>query len=108
MGYVPIGYRTKPLTDARGRVPGHEIAIDARKARIVRRIFVEYVAGKSYGALARELIRDEIPSPRIGSRHKFAGWGSSTIRAILQNERYIPPRSTCTLEYLSATSAARR
>ncbi len=29
------------------------------------------VTGKSYGAIARELNRDEIPSPRIGSRYKF-------------------------------------
>src|SRR5687768_15493604 len=34
------------------------------------------------------LNREGIPSPRAGTRHKRMGWGASTIRAILHNERY--------------------
>jgi hypothetical protein len=34
------------------------------------------------------LNRDGIPSPRVGTRHTAFGWGASTIRAMLRNERY--------------------
>ena len=36
-----------------------------------------------------KLNQDGILSPRVGMRHKHTGWGSSTIRAMLHNERYI-------------------
>ena len=87
-GGPPYGYHTVPETDQFGRSVGSRIVIHAGEAEIVRRIFREYRDGGSLTTVARRLNREGIPSPRAGTRHKRMGWGSSTIRAILRNERY--------------------
>jgi len=63
--------------------------ITAEQANIVRRIYTEYVGGKSPRMIACDLNRDGIPSPRGGQ------WNASTINGhrgrhngILQNELY--------------------
>ena len=87
-GGVPFGYRTEPEIDAAGRELGNKIVIDEDEAPIVRRIFTEYRDGGALNRIARSLNREGIPSPRAGSKHKRFGWGASTIRAILYNEKY--------------------
>ena len=87
-GNVPFGYRTTPDVDAAGRVLGNKIVIDDDEASIVRRIFAEYLDGGALHRIARGLNREGTPSPRAGSKHKRYGWGTSTIRAILYNEKY--------------------
>ena len=87
-GGPPYGYHTVPEMDQFGRSIGSRIVIHAGEAEIVRRIFREYRDGGSLTTIARRLNREGIPSPRAGTRHKRMGWGSSTIRAILRNERY--------------------
>lgn len=87
-GGVPYGYRTKPEQDGAGRVVGHRISIDEMAAAIIRRIFIEYRDDGAFHRIARQLNREGIPSPRAGSKHKRFGWGTSTIRAILKNEKY--------------------
>ncbi len=87
-GSVPYGFRTVATTDAGGRV-AHKILIDHKEAAIVRRIFELYLKEWSLRRIARALNIEGIPSPRAGSKHKRFGWGTSTIRAILYNERYI-------------------
>jgi hypothetical protein len=69
-------------------VIGNKIEIHPRESIIIRRIFDEARSGRSLAAIAAGLNRDRIPSPRVGSKHKCFGWGASTIRAILYNERY--------------------
>ena len=87
-GGVPFGYRTEPEVDGSGRVLGNKIAIDEGEAPIIRRIFTEYRDDGALHRIARALNREGIPSPRAGSKHKRFGWGASTIRAILHNEKY--------------------
>lgn len=86
-GNVAYGYHTVPVEEG-GRAIGNRIEIHPRESIIIRRIFEECRTGRSFSAIARGLNRDRIPSPRVGSRHKCFGWGASTIRAILYNERY--------------------
>ena len=88
-GNLPFGYRSKPDLDAAGRIRGNLSEIDPEMAGVVRRIFGMYRDGKSLSAIARTLNAEGIPSPRAGTRHKRSGWGASTIRAMLYNERYI-------------------
>jgi DNA invertase Pin-like site-specific DNA recombinase len=88
-GNVAYGFHTVPVTNERGDVIGNKIEIHEAEAKIVRRMFRESAAGRSLTTIAHGLNSDGIPSPRVGSRHKNFGWGSSTIRAILYNERYV-------------------
>ncbi|MEO8842496.1 MAG: recombinase family protein [Kofleriaceae bacterium] len=75
--------------DPRGEAIGNKIEIHEAEAKIIRRIFRESLAGRSLTTIAHGLNSDAIPSPRVGTRHKCFGWGASTIRAILYNERYV-------------------
>jgi site-specific DNA recombinase len=86
-GNVAYGFHTVPARDP--GVTGNRIEIHEGEAPIVRRIFIESRNGRSLTSIAHGLNRDAIPSPRVGSKHKCFGWGASTIRAILYNERYI-------------------
>src|SRR5688572_1096669 len=87
-GNVAYGYHTVPVTDEHGGIIGNRIEIHEREARIIVRIFKESSVGRSLETIAHGLNKDGIPSPRVGTRHKCFGWGGSTIRAILYNERY--------------------
>ena len=67
-------------------------AIDEAEAAIVRRIYDMFDCGShGYRAIADALNREGIAPPRNNGRgNKFGGgWGHSTIRAILTNEKYI-------------------
>lgn len=88
-GGVPYGFRTVNETDSSGRILGHRILIDEVEAKIVIRIFEEYRDGGALHRIARTFNREGIPSPRAGTRHKRYGWGPTTIRAILYNEKYV-------------------
>ena len=90
-GGVPYGFRTEPETDATGRVLGNKIVIDETEAAIIVRIFTMYRDDGAFHRISRALNREGIPSPRAGrgTKHKRFGWGSSTIRAILYNEKYV-------------------
>ena len=88
-GGVPYGFHTEPQTDATGRVLGNKIIIDEAAAAIVVRIFTMYRDEGAFHRISRMLNREGIPSPRAGTKHKRFGWGSSTIRAILYNEKYV-------------------
>lgn len=85
-GNVAYGFHTVPAEQG---TTGNRIAIHEGEAPIVRRIFIESRDGRSLTTIAHGLNRDGIPSPRVGSKHKCFGWGASTIRAILYNERYV-------------------
>jgi DNA invertase Pin-like site-specific DNA recombinase len=87
-GRVPYGYKTVTESDSTGRILGHKILIDENEAPVVVRIFEEYSDGGALHRIARNLNREGVPSPRAGSKHKRFGWGASTIRAILYNEKY--------------------
>jgi site-specific DNA recombinase len=89
-GGKSYGYDSVLKHDARGdRIRGDR-TINEVEAEIVRRIFREYVGGKSPKTIAVGLNKDGISSPRGGD------WGQSTINGnrqrgtgILNNELYI-------------------
>ena len=87
-GNVPYGYHTIPVLDPRGNTIGNQIEIHEAAAKVIRRIFEESARGQSLTSIAHALNREGVPSPRVGTRHTAFGWGASTIRAILYNERY--------------------
>lgn len=53
------------------------------EAEIIKRIYTSYLAGESIGAIAKALFADNIKS-----HSKSGEWTESTLRGILQNERY--------------------
>lgn len=53
------------------------------EAEIIKRIYTSYLAGESIGAIAKSLYADDIKS-----HSKNGEWTESTLRGILQNERY--------------------
>jgi len=60
------------------------LVIDPEQAKVVKRIYREYLEGKSCAAIAKGLQKDEIPN---GSGKKR--WWDSNIRQILMNEKYM-------------------
>ncbi|WP_268624913.1 recombinase family protein [Paenibacillus alvei] len=58
---------------------------------IVRRIFRNYLNGKGYDAIARELNDEGIPTPsQIAKKNNCSNtWQGSTVRLILTNQNYV-------------------
>lgn len=59
------------------------LAIDEEQAKIVKRIYREYLSGSTAVAIAKGLTNDGIETP--GHKQK---WHASTVRSILTNEKY--------------------
>lgn len=77
---------------------GHLI-INPEQAEIVKRIFREYLEGKSCKKIAQGLERDGI----LTSRGK-AKWHDTSIRKILENEKYMGDallQKTYTIDFLN-------
>ena len=69
------------------------------QAEIVKRIFREYLEGKSCKKIAQGLERDGILTSRGKSQ-----WHDTTIRKILENEKYMGDvllQKTCTVDFLN-------
>ncbi len=79
-GSVPFIYKTT-IGYRKGEDGRPEI--DEDEARIVRRIFDEFLSGKSVRLIAESLEANEIPSP--GGKQK---WPHSTIQSMLSNVKY--------------------
>ena len=84
------GYTVVKQFDAHGEAVRGDRQIDPDQAKIVRRIFEDYAAGKSAKRIATELNHDGVAAPSGGD------WGFSTIcgnpkrgTGILNNELYI-------------------
>lgn len=60
------------------------LVIDPEQAKVVKRIYREYLEGKSHGSIAKGLEKDGIPN---GSGKKK--WWDTNIRQILMNEKYM-------------------
>jgi DNA invertase Pin-like site-specific DNA recombinase len=88
-GGLPYGYRSEPVKDQFDRVIGHQVVVDEDQARIIRKIFKDYLEGRSVAAIACTLNRELEPPPRAKSLHRRKGWIASTIRAFLHNEAYV-------------------
>jgi site-specific DNA recombinase len=87
-GFSPGG-RVYGYRSIRGE-EGARLEIEPAEADVVRRIFREYAAGASLRAIARKLNAERVPFPAVGTRRERirGGWGASTIRWIIRNERY--------------------
>lgn len=86
---VPYGYRRNGnWTEGElvGRIdpnrPPKALVIEPSTAPVVRRIFEERLAGRSWTGIAESLNADRIPAPRGGH------WGISTVRSIVGCETY--------------------
>ncbi|MFK4439701.1 recombinase family protein [Paenibacillus sp. RC21] len=76
-----------------------ELVINEPEAEIVRRIYEEYLDGKSYQAIARGLMRDHIKTVTGGDT-----WWDSSITLILTNEKYygaLLQQKTVTIDFLT-------
>lgn len=60
-----------------------QLCVDPAQGEVVRRIFREYLRGFGEGEIARRLREEEIPGTTGASR-----WSSTTVRRMLQNEKY--------------------
>lgn len=82
--------------DAKGN-----LIVDKKEAKVVKRIFREYLEGASFRDIAMGLERDHIKTG--GKRYK---WHMSTVRGILQNEKYIGDallQKTITTDFIEKT-----
>jgi DNA invertase Pin-like site-specific DNA recombinase len=86
----PYGYTTSPADK-------HQLVIDHEVAPVVRRIFMDVIAGKSCTQIARELNIEGVPTPsqHKGSRYLNSGrpprkpqWTRAAIHTILGNIKY--------------------
>ncbi|WP_431206523.1 recombinase family protein [Bradyrhizobium betae] len=84
------GYDVVRNIDSRGELIRGERVINAAEAKIVVRIFEEYVAGKSPKAIASKLNKEGVPAPTASK------WAATTIygnwqrgTGILNNEMYV-------------------
>ncbi len=79
-GNVPFSYKSflgyRKGTDGKPE-------IDEKQAIIIRRIFSEYLAGKSLLDIAKGLTADKIPTAR-----EKTNWSSARVQSILTNEKY--------------------
>lgn len=73
-GHNPYGYTS---------TADKQIVIDPERAAVVQRIYDEYDRGAPMLRIAAGLNRDQIPAPR-----RSQGWAVSTIKSILQSEKY--------------------
>jgi DNA invertase Pin-like site-specific DNA recombinase len=76
-----------------------ELVINEKEAEIVRRIYSEYLQGKSYQGIANGLEKDAIITVTGNIK-----WWDSTVSGILTNEKYcgtLLQQKTVTVDYLS-------
>ena len=74
------------------------LVINPKQAEIVKRIYREYLEGKSILAICRGLERDKIRTARGNPR-----WHDSSVRKILENEKYMGDallQKTYTVDFL--------
>ncbi|WP_052090957.1 recombinase family protein [Desulfosporosinus sp. HMP52] len=75
-----------------------ELIINEKEAKIVRRVFREYLEGKSYIAILKGLMKDGIKTVTGNTK-----WWDSTISGMLENEKYcgdVLLQKTITVDFL--------
>ena len=85
------GYSTQPVGELKinkkgqAKYEGMVHKINPEEADIVRRIYKEFIEGKSISKIAKRLNQDRIPT----KRGYTGGWNTSSISRILKNEKYM-------------------
>ena len=83
-----------------------ELIINEEQADLVRRVFREYLDGKSYNAIAKGLTKDKIKT--VTGNEK---WWDSTISGMLENEKYYGAallQKTITVNFLTHKRTANK
>ena len=92
--YAPYGYRKDPDDH-------HRLLIEPEGAEVIRRIFREFIDGKSKYQIAKELNEEKVDTPaayvqkRDGKQYVFrdqkegSKWTGNTVGRILRNEVYV-------------------
>lgn len=99
-GYHPggacYGYTNEPIEDTSRRgvhgrfeVIGCKQRINDQQASVVRRIFSDYIAGRSSTQIARTLNAEGVAPPQGARTRAQASWSKEAMLSILTNERYI-------------------
>lgn len=84
----------KRMSDGHGRIPfsvflgydkgpNGEFVVNEEQAKVVRRIYSEFLKGNSLSRIANNLTRDGVKTPAGKDK-----WFSSTVKSILKNEKY--------------------
>ncbi|MDP8266267.1 MAG: recombinase family protein [Candidatus Aceula meridiana] len=90
-GESVYGYLTNPFGDLKmnrkgiAKYEGKVHKINPDEAEIVKRIYLDFVSGKSTHKIVEQLNIDKIPT----KKHLKGGWNISTVCRILKNEKYI-------------------
>jgi site-specific DNA recombinase len=94
-GGTVYGYTSEPdyssgkKNNRREPVPdGYRLKIDEDQAAVIRRIFVDYIAGQSGKAIAKALNREHVAPPKK-RQHRGGSWAPTAIRAMLLNPLYM-------------------
>ncbi|WP_206154970.1 recombinase family protein [Clostridium muellerianum] len=76
---------------------------------IVKRIFKDYLSGKGFDRIARELYEEGIPTPGevAGKSDASDKWHGSSVRLILENPHYTGDLVQCRTETISVTTNKR-
>ena len=61
------------------------MAVEARQAAVVLRVFKEFAEGSSESQIVRQLNAEGVP----GRRRTKQGWSPATVHRMLRNEKYI-------------------
>jgi site-specific DNA recombinase len=108
-GGLCYGYDVVRQFDQAGEASCGERAINEAEANVVRRIFMDYLEGKSSRAIAMTLNSEGVPGPQGGE------WGPSTIHGnpkrgtgILNNELYIGKLVWNRLRYIKDPDTGKR
>lgn len=80
------GYKLERRNDESGR-PYTTAIVDEEQAKIVRRIFREYLYHKGLKAIASKLNEEGVPAPMAG-RRGTGSWSPGAVRVMLLNPRY--------------------
>nr|WP_246423868.1 recombinase family protein [Roseospira goensis] len=108
-GGITYGYDVVKALDAMGEPIRGERSINAEQAKVVERIFRDYLAGVSPKAIAKRLNMEGVPSP------SGRGWTQSTINGnrqrgtgILNNELYVGRQVWNRLRYIKDPDTGKR
>ena len=89
------GYNNVPIEDparkekyGRPAVSGVRLQVNDDQAETIRRIFRLYADGVGLASIAKELNAEGVPAPQPPRTRDSRGWCTSSIQAILRNERY--------------------
>ena len=89
-GESVYGYKSVPVGELRlnkrgqPKYEGMVHKIIEEEASIIRRVYAEFIEGKSIHAIVQGLNGDKIPT----KKNQSGGWANSTISRILKNEKY--------------------